>query len=138
MFAASVAVLAFRLGLLPWWAAPLVVAGALLPDIDHPRSILGRRMPFVGWILTHRMFTHSFLFAGLLALIHPALGLGCAAHILLDAVNPTGCPLLYPIRSRRYSLGEVIGSVSTGSGGERTAYLLAIVFLILSLWSPRF
>lgn len=47
------------------WVAVLI--GSLLPDLDHPKSFLGRRLPFVSiplsrW-LGHRGFTHSLLAA---------------------------------------------------------------------------
>ena len=90
-----------------------LAAGALLPDIDTTTSGLGRWVkPISGLIerkFGHRTLTHSLLGLGLLALltcwlllVNPAAWLwllvGAATHILLDAHNVTGVPLLYPFR----------------------------------------
>ncbi|VEB43121.1 Inner membrane protein ydjM [Chromobacterium violaceum] len=41
------------------------LAGSLLPDIDHPKSWLGRRIPFlsrpISYLFGHRGITHSLL-----------------------------------------------------------------------------
>ena len=45
---------------------PLVVLGSVLPDIDEPRSFIGRKFPVISHIVslsfTHRGFTHFFIF----------------------------------------------------------------------------
>jgi membrane-bound metal-dependent hydrolase YbcI (DUF457 family) len=43
----------------------LVIFAGVLPDIDHPKSELGRWFKPVGWFLPHRGVTHSILGAGL-------------------------------------------------------------------------
>ena len=62
----------------------LVLFGALLPDIDHPKSILGRRCGFVSHALHrfcgHRSITHSVL--GLVLVGVAAIGLGNLALAL--------------------------------------------------------
>lgn len=91
--------------------------GALLPDLDHPKSMLGRQLPFISLPLSkifgHRGITHSLLaVAGVLAAgLHAAeampwspwlvalvqgAALGYLSHLLADAFNPAGVPLLYP------------------------------------------
>lgn len=88
---------------------PLAMLGALLPDIDHPQSKLGRLL----WPLSatlyrtvgHRGPTHSFFFL-FLTLIPLVFGvsltwvfpvfIGCAMHLLADCLTPKGCQLLYP------------------------------------------
>jgi inner membrane protein len=56
----------------------LVLFGALLPDIDHPNSILGRRCRLVSYALHrwcgHRSITHSIL--GLFLILALCVGLG--------------------------------------------------------------
>jgi inner membrane protein len=56
----------------------LVLLGALLPDIDHPGSLLGRRCWFISYPLHrcfgHRSITHSLLAVLLLAVTCIALG----------------------------------------------------------------
>jgi membrane-bound metal-dependent hydrolase YbcI (DUF457 family) len=43
----------------------LVVFAGVLPDIDHPKSELGRWFKPVGWFLPHRGITHSIFGVGL-------------------------------------------------------------------------
>lgn len=87
--------------------------GSLLPDIDHPRAMLGRRLPGVSHIIRavagHRGFTHSafavvLLVLGLNALSpanwHLALVLGMASHLMADMLTPGGIPLLWPVKMR--------------------------------------
>lgn len=99
-------------------------AGALLPDLDHPKSWLGRRIPLVSVpiaaVFGHRGITHSLLaVVGLvLALWHGlaqwhlletrwglgAVGVaaGYLSHIAGDFVTHGGVPLLWPLK-RRFS-----------------------------------
>lgn len=92
--------------------------GGLLPDLDHPKSALGRRLPFLSIPLAalfgHRGFTHSLLAVGVvlallvkLSLASPHLNsdlswlivpvsIGYLSHLLGDSFTPSGVPLLYP------------------------------------------
>lgn len=97
------------------------IAG-LLPDLDHPESALGRRIPFISLPLSaifgHRGMTHSLLaVVGLLLLLVavttiPAylsfaglstpLCIGYLSHIVGDSMTPSGVPLFWPYK-RTYS-----------------------------------
>jgi inner membrane protein len=95
----------------------LAACGALLPDLDHPRSWAGRRLRPVSVplsaLLGHRGFTHSALALALCAValrLHGIgrgaalpLAIGYASHLLADAVTPAGLPLFWPLR-RRFAL----------------------------------
>ncbi|AUH51116.1 hypothetical protein CXB49_09975 [Chromobacterium sp. ATCC 53434] len=98
------------------------LAGSLLPDIDHPKSWLGRRIPFisgpVAYLFGHRGVTHSLLavigvFYACVACLHGwgvklghsmplVLGIcvGYASHLIGDWLTPAGIPLLWPVRTR--------------------------------------
>jgi inner membrane protein len=133
--------------------APLVlgasVFGALLPDIDHPNSLLGRRAPVVsdavGLVFEHRGFTHSLVFAGavflFLALLRAkyaawlpvsalyGLGAGILSHLFFDMLNPSPVPLLWPLPKE---LRLPLPGIPTGSFFEavfRLAVSAAVVFL---------
>lgn len=94
------------------------MAGSLLPDIDHPQSVIGRRLPITSGFLHksvgHRSLTHSifFLIATFLLpvlldypLIGIGLSLGTLSHILLDLLCiGSGVAFLYPIYKRRIQL----------------------------------
>lgn len=97
--------LAYRMGWDIAWAG-VGMLGSVLPDIDHPRSLLGRFNPFARHF-THRGATHSL--AGCLAfgLLGYALAdaqaamflvLGYLSHLLLDACTPKGISFWWPLR----------------------------------------
>lgn len=93
----------------------------LLPDIDHPKSLLGQRLKWLSIPITkvfgHRGITHSFLgivggsiflSSNLLSqiiilipvdFIH-AMIVGYISHVVADMLTPLGIPLLWPYRRR--------------------------------------
>lgn len=92
-----------------------IALGSLLPDIDHPQSYLGRRIPLlsvpINKLFGHRGFTHSLLSLSLLGIasafywaVNPlffgGLLLGYFSHILGDMLTPMGVPLFYPDKKR--------------------------------------
>ena len=121
----------------------LAVAGALLPDIDHPSSWVGRRSrpvsTVVARLLGHRGVTHSALaVAALVALlmhhgysrdITAALAVGYLSHLAADLLTPRGLRLGWPFRK---TWGWAI--CTTGSAAEpiivvSVCLLAACVFL---------
>lgn len=98
------------------------VVGSYLPDIDHPKSALGRRvLPLsllIAKIFGHRGITHSLIavvaMAGLLwwALQKTSLDrsisipvligivVGYLSHLLCDWLTRSGVPLLWPSKRR--------------------------------------
>jgi inner membrane protein len=119
------------IGAAAWvWAAPhlglppldpaalaLACAGALLPDIDHPRSWVGMRLRIVSRPLAaaigHRGLTHSLLAAAVCLLLLGGQGasraivaplfVGYLSHLGADLLTPGGLPLAWPLK-RRFSL----------------------------------
>jgi len=93
---------------------PVILLGALLPDIDTTKSVIGRLVKPVAKIINqkygHRTITHSLIaLIGLTAVVSafqaayfPGLaiaqvfGLAYASHLLLDMVTVQGIPLFYP------------------------------------------
>lgn len=126
IFAVASAIFAKRAELTPvlasadWWhLIPAVLLTCLLPDIDHPKSLLGQRLKWLSQPIArafgHRGFTHSLMaVAGgvmLLQLKLPAswvipadafqgMILGYLSHIVADMLTPAGVPLLWPCRWR--------------------------------------
>jgi len=92
--------------------------GALLPDIDHPESKLGRVFLPIAYLLYntvgHRSLTHSILFITILFFVSTiiwgmntiivGLMLGCVFHVLGDMLTPSGCCLLYPLNKKKFKL----------------------------------
>lgn len=121
-------------------SAPLVIAGALLPDADiliepflHPQS---------GFV--HRGFTHSLLGVAVLAplaalvalLLFRAKGyarfvaliaVGMLSHVLLDLPTPMGTKFFYPF-SNNYVHLDLLGYL------DWTLFTLAL-FVLLATWT---
>lgn len=123
---------------------PMAIAsvGALLPDIDHPNSALGRVIPFisipVSAIFGHRGVTHSLLaVAGLsIALWYygglwfvPPLIIGYLSHLSGDLLCNSGVPLFWPNRSK-----VVIHLFNTGGLLEGLLRLCIGIFVIWNIW----
>lgn len=104
--------------------AVLAVA-TLGADLDHPSSPLGRRAPWIGWMVGHRTLFHSAWFVALLAaLLWPAhqliaLGfvVGWGGHLLLDAFTRSGIAPLWPLPWR------IRGPVRVGGATEWAVFL---------------
>ncbi len=97
-----------------WWhLIPAVLLSCLLPDIDHPRSLLGQRLYWlskpIARLCGHRGFTHSLLavIIGVILLhinlpgdswiapdVFQGIILGYLSHIAADMLTPAGVPLL--------------------------------------------
>ena len=114
------------------------VVGALLPDICHGGSLIGRKMPLVSKIVNtlfgHRSFTHSILFLVLIAYllnsfvpfeaVRVGLLVGMVSHLLLDMATRNGIKLLFPINlTVRFPL-----TVKTGGSAETV--ILGVLTLI--------
>lgn len=121
----------------------LILFGSILLDLDHPKSRLGSRVPFISypmyWLFGHRTITHSLIFVmGIVivsfALVHFfslsvfyafGLSIGVVSHILGDYLTNSGVPLLYPIKKDRYKFPITF---KTGSAAETgIAFFLLVV-----------
>ena len=118
------------------------VVGALLPDICHGGSKIGRTFPLVSKVINilfgHRSFTHSLLFLFLMAAllnsfvtnesIVKGILVGMVSHFVLDMATKNGIKLLYPLKiTIRFPL-------TTKTGGK----VENIVFTALTLLSIYF
>lgn len=96
------------------WLGVIVAAGfgSLLPDIDHPRSVLSGWLPGAGLLrlgTRHRGLTHSVIPLMVVALavlvstmpgkaVNFAIMAGMISHLILDMLTPEGVQLFYPLR----------------------------------------
>lgn len=133
-----------KLGLPPTGPVELALAtlGALLPDIDHPKSWVGRRLAPVSRPLArlfgHRGFTHSLLALVLCAYalrVHGVsravtvpLAVGFASHLGADLLTPAGVRPFWPWR-RRFALPFC----RTGSPAEQAIVLVLVTWLAIRL-----
>jgi len=119
-------------------------AAALLPDIDHPRGALRRRLGIAGHVglfwLSHRGITHTALALALVAAgawylapgpLALAVAAGYASHLLADMLTPAGLPVLWPVYRNNLHLAPALLRVRTGSLVE-TIIGAAVV---IALWS---
>jgi inner membrane protein len=125
---------------------PIGIFAAILPDIDAPRSLMGRLFPKLSVRIDgrygHRTITHSI--AALISVSSPGilgpsivlpLFVGYGSHLILDMLTPSGVPLLYPSIKEFVIFG---GPVSTGSSREKAIFIIllsaVLCFKFLSLW----
>ncbi len=143
--AASTAV-AYYYGFDPVTMAAAGSAGALIPDLCHTKSKIGRKFPLLSTLISsvfgHRTFTHSLLFLLIIYFLATtyipndslSIGLlvGMASHLILDAGTVNGIKFLFPasMKVRRPFY------VKTGSTGEQvvlaaltvvTCYYIAVI-----------
>lgn len=110
----------------------LASIGSLLPDVDHPKSWLGRRLPGISHAVAlttgHRGMTHSALLAIVSVFVLAAISLqhwaapllvGFMTHIFCDWCTKGGVPLLWPLKTRfrspvAFSTGGIFEYAVTG------------------------
>lgn len=114
------------------------VIGALIPDICHTKSKIGRRLPILSAVVSsvfgHRTFTHSLLFLLITAFaahlyfadqsILVGLMAGMASHLLLDAGTVNGIKLFFP------SAIKVRLPLYIKTGGKAEQVVLAVLTVV--------
>lgn len=128
-------------------------AGALLPDIDHPGSYMGRRSKLLSRVtsrtLGHRGGTHSLLFAALVyalfvwirnvyftkaAFFVPFwLLCGYLLHLLEDSFSKDGVNWFWPFTKHKAKSGGRFAYYSTGRLSELLVFLAAGFIVLLEL-----
>ncbi len=93
------------------YASIAAAIGALIPDIDHPQSSIGRLLWFVSFPVNnrfgHRGVVHSLslwsipLIIGLVSgsTVLQWVSIGCISHCVLDTMNKSGVRLFEPFSS---------------------------------------
>ncbi|MBM7607420.1 inner membrane protein [Lysinibacillus composti] len=129
--------------------------GSLLPDIDHPKSYIGRRLRMTSFMISktfgHRGIVHTpivviaftaflyFLTLQLSGIMQDVslsfvigLGVGMLSHLLLDMMNKRGIPFFYPFTSKTFHIATFktggIGDTITNSG-----CILLIIWMLQDL-----
>lgn len=113
---------------------PLIGVASLLPDVDSPTSMLGKKVKLLGKIFTHRGFLHTPLFLALFFLItNPGIRWSCvigiASHLFLDMFNRGGIMLLYPFGNKKFRLA----SLKCGAWAESGIVLALIAIEVVML-----
>ncbi|MGE7623191.1 metal-dependent hydrolase [Viridibacillus sp. NPDC096237] len=117
------------------------VVGALIPDICHSGSKIGRTFritsKIVNKIFGHRSFTHSLLFLFLMAMvmntyisnesITAGVLIGMVSHYMLDMATKNGIKLLFP-------LNITVRFPITTRTGSKVENIIATVLTICSVY----
>jgi len=124
-----------------YYASAACALGSLLPDLDHPRSSIGRVFFFLSHPLNmqfgHRGLVHSFvvwlplLVVGVIFKLHTVqwLAIGALSHIIIDCYNTSGVRALTPFSDKSVVMFKRDWRVSTGSLGE--IYVFVLIALLL-------
>lgn len=128
----------------------LAVIGSLLPDIDHPKSRVGRLCPplthAISSIFGHRGITHSlFALVGVTLLAFAAgdilfgavgaLCIGYLSHLAADFLTHAGIPLLWPAINHPFPRPNIrmpVFHFRTGGRLEFAIILLGVTLLAYS------
>lgn len=115
--------------------------GGLLPDIDTATSKLGRKLwpasMTIQLVIGHRTLFHAPIlylalyfvglhFAPAASLYILAATLGAASHLVLDILNPSGIPLLWPWKKRFH-----LARFNVGGWVDILLQLLLILLLVI-------
>lgn len=116
-----------------------VTLGSILPDIDHPKSFIGRHSFGLSEIINkkfgHRGITHSlvtwFVLFVFLILFVPSpftlgVGIGYFLHIFEDYFSISGVPLFLPFDHKRWKCPVY----KTSGKVEKIIYIVALSFIV--------
>ena len=130
-------------------AVACAIIGSVLPDIDSPKSYIGRVLPYASIPIErqwgHRTITHSLPCLIALSVMtwplliwqtpcYAALFLGYMSHLIADCATKSGVPLFYPHSAACVFPGSAKYRIKTGSMGER--YLLIWLVFMLLIFLP--
>lgn len=111
----------------------LVLIGAILPDIDHPKSKIGSKIKIISLFFEHRGFFHSFFVLPVIAFVlfyfagtnyySIPLIIGYASHLVTDAATKEGIMPFHPVSKAR-----IRGFIATGGFFEYILFFVIIVF----------
>jgi endonuclease YncB( thermonuclease family) len=135
--------------------ASCAAAASLLPDADHPRSWLGRRLGSTSEYLNrrfgHRGFLHSLTALMLITVVlgaplwpitgSPATAVavfvGFGSHLFADTMTLGGVRLFWPHRGIAVFPGRDEYRVVTGSGSETVFLVVVLVLAVLFFFVSR-
>ncbi len=127
----------------------LVAIGSLIPDIDEPNSLLGRKLKFLSYPINiffgHRTITHNILIflsltiysyiQGYIYLF--ALCIGIMLHLLQDSITYEGIKNgIFPIQRLGYNFVLIprFFRFAVGSITETIIFIISAIFLITVIY----
>jgi len=115
-----------------------VIIGSVAPDIDCPKSRVGKKLKIISWMLNflfkHRGFMHTIYPAAIIFLTftfldHKLIGtgflIGYTVHLIADSLTQEGIQPFLPLSKKR-----VKGLIKTGGLAEYGLFLLILAFTI--------
>jgi len=127
----------------------VLVIGSLLPDIDTPKSVIGKAIYPLALLLNrkygHRTFTHSLVFViityillnfiihlfSLDDVILRVFLFAILSHLILDMVTVQGVPLFYPFR-RNPCVLPADPSFRLQASNNRSELVAFVIFVLLA------
>lgn len=128
----------------------VVWIAAVLPDIDHTKSISGKVVyPLASWLQKkygHRTVTHSIFFYLAVVIITKSIdnlwhlhftlpvALALGSHLIFDMCTKQGIPLLYPFSRRPFVL-PANPKLRLSVNDFRSEAIVFVVFCCLNVFS---
>lgn len=127
----------------------LIALGSIIPDVDEPNSLIGRKMKFLSYPINiffgHRTITHNLLLFSILGIFlfiqgykyFLAINIGILLHILQDSITYQGIKNgLFPIQRLNYNfvLLPRIFRFAVGSLTEYIIFIASIIFILLVIY----
>ncbi len=124
-----------------WLFLFLILFGAALPDIDHPKSRIGKKFRFLSKIINfffgHRKLIHSIFIPIILSfIIRNFFGdswipffIGYFSHLIMDSFTLEGVNFIHPFKQLRLQ-----GFIETGKKEEMVLFLIFVFFDSLLLY----
>lgn len=111
--------------------------GSVLPDIDHPKSFIGKLLFFLSIPLNKRFGHRGLIHSVVVWLLPLIIGfiyfkplfiicLGIMSHIILDSWNIAGVHLLKPVSEKTYVIAQKKYRIASGSKNE---FVLLVILL---------
>lgn len=130
-------------------ALPVILIGSVFPDIDEPRSFIGRKLPVLSHIVSlsfsHRGFTHFLIFPLLLLSLgigvygaYPIIGIaifalsyGIFMHQIGDMLTISGIPhYFFPLSKKTAVLLPKPLRFRTGGSVEKAVFACVLLPLV--------
>jgi len=117
----------------------LIVLSGIIPDIDYPKSKIGRKFFLISkplnFLFGHRNFLHSLFFVVILCFLINLffnkywipVFIGYCSHIFLDCLTKQGIAIFYPFRFK------IKGFIETGKFFESLLFFILIFLVIIKL-----
>lgn len=117
----------------------LVLVSGIIPDIDYPRSKVGRRFWLISkplyFLFGHRRLFHSLFFLIIVNFFvflffseyYRGVFIGYGSHIFLDMMTKQGVMLFYPFKFK------ISGIVKTGGLFERVLFFVFVFLVIMKV-----